>query len=209
MTEITWSNEKRKLSELIEWEKNPRQLSKHAAEHIQKSIEKFGVVDPLIINLDNKIVGGHQRKLILKLITDPEFEVDVRIPDRLLTDEEVEELNIRLNKNVGAWNWDTLANEFEVDDLLDWGFSEEELIGMSFDAEVNNKEQEIPEMELAAFEGYDYIVLVFKDQLDWLAALDILEIEKVRQVVEKGKDKVGLGRIIDGAEALRKLSASV
>ena len=135
MAELNWTTEKRKLSELIDWEKNPRQLSKHDAEHIQKSLEKFGVADPLVINLDNTIIGGHQRKRILKMINDPNYEVDVRVPERLLNDEEVAELNIRLNKNTGAFDWDILANEFEMDDLLEWGFSEEELTGQTFDPE--------------------------------------------------------------------------
>ena len=135
MAELNWTTEKRKLSELIDWEKNPRQLSKHDAEHIQKSLEKFGVADPLVINLDNTIIGGHQRKRILKMINDPNYEVDVRVPERLLNDEEVAELNIRLNKNTGAFDWDILANEFEMDDLLEWGFSEEELFGLDFGEE--------------------------------------------------------------------------
>jgi len=37
------------------------------------------------------------------------------------------ELNVRLNKNVAEWDFDTLANEFELDDLLDWGFDKGEL----------------------------------------------------------------------------------
>jgi hypothetical protein len=37
------------------------------------------------------------------------------------------ELNVRLNKNMGEWNFDTLANNFELDDLKDWGFSDFEL----------------------------------------------------------------------------------
>jgi len=126
---ITWHTEKRKLSDLIEWGRNPRQLSKHDAEHIKRSLEKFGVADPLVVNTDNLIIGGHQRKRILQMIAeaDPNYEVDVRIPDRTLTDEEVAELNIRLNKNSGSWDWDVLANEFELPDLVEWGFEPFEL----------------------------------------------------------------------------------
>jgi ParB-like chromosome segregation protein Spo0J len=148
---MEWHTEKRKLSELIEWEKNPRQLSKHDSEHIKKSLEKFGVADPLVINTDNLIIGGHQRKKILRLINDPDYEVDVRVPDRLLTDEEVAELNIRLNKNSGAWDWDTLANEFEVLDLIEWGFSEEELTGEEFYDEKELKELDIDFIEEKPF----------------------------------------------------------
>ena len=48
-------------------------------------------------------------------------------PSRELDEKEVEELNIRLNKNTGDWDFDVLANEFEMGDLLDWGFTEIDL----------------------------------------------------------------------------------
>ena len=49
------------------------------------------------------------------------------VPSRLLTQKEVEELNIRLNKNGGEFDFDMLANEWNIDDLAQWGFSHEEL----------------------------------------------------------------------------------
>ena len=131
---ITWHTEKRSLNDLIEWQQNPRWLSIHDADHLRRSLEKFGLADPLIINTDNTIIGGHQRKHILQMIAEKygNFEVDVRIPDRALTKEEIAELNIRLNKNIGSWDWDALANEFKMVDLLDWGFTAEELEGLDF-----------------------------------------------------------------------------
>jgi hypothetical protein len=58
----------------------------------------------------------------------PDFEVDVRVSNRLLTEKEREKLAILLRKGaVGEIDFDVLANEFEVDDLLDWGFNEREL----------------------------------------------------------------------------------
>ncbi len=57
----------------------------------------------------------------------PDDLVDVRVPERELTEREAEELAIRLNKNTGDWDFDALANNFELDDLLDWGFDKQEL----------------------------------------------------------------------------------
>ncbi len=126
---ITWQTEKRKLSDLLPWEQNPRQLSKVQAEHLEESLTKFGLVDPPAINTDNVIIGGHQRRNIMGLMKEygNGAEIDVRVPSRTLTDREVEELNIRLNKNTGSFDFDALANNFEVDDLLDWGFEPFEL----------------------------------------------------------------------------------
>ena len=40
---LTWHTEKRRLGDLIEWDKNPRQLKDHDAEHLKKSLDNFGV----------------------------------------------------------------------------------------------------------------------------------------------------------------------
>ena len=53
--------------------------------------------------------------------------MDVYVPDTPLTEEEVQELNIRLNKNVGNWDFDVLGNSWDPNDLVDWGFSMEDL----------------------------------------------------------------------------------
>lgn len=125
---LTWHTEKRRLGDLIEWDKNPRQLKDHDAEHLKKSLDNFGVADPLIINTDNRIIGGHmRRRIMLQSGYKPDDLVDVRVPERELTEREAEELAIRLNKNTGDWDFDALANNFELDDLLDWGFDKQEL----------------------------------------------------------------------------------
>ena len=125
---LTWHTEKRRLGDLIEWDKNPRQLKDHDAEHLKKSLDNFGVADPLIINTDNRIIGGHmRRRIMLQSGYKPDDLVDVRVPERELTEREAEELAIRLNKNTGDWDFDALANNFELDDLLEWGFDKQEL----------------------------------------------------------------------------------
>jgi ParB-like chromosome segregation protein Spo0J len=125
---IQWHNEKRKISDLAPYVANPRQITEKQAKDLKTSLDKFGLADPLIVNTNNDLIGGHQRKKILETLmgADPDFEVDVRVPDRELTIDEMRELNVRLNKNVAEWNFDTLANNFELDDLRDWGFEERE-----------------------------------------------------------------------------------
>jgi len=150
--DIDWRTEQRKLTDLAEWTKNPRQLSDRDAEEIKRSIARFGLADPLVVNADNQIIGGHQRKRIMLLMEHYGHDalVDVRIPSRQLTDREAEELAIRLNRNSGDWNFDTLANEFDLDDLLDWGFTEHdfELAGVDFGEEP--AEDPGPQLDKAA-----------------------------------------------------------
>jgi hypothetical protein len=126
---IEWHNEKRKIKELVPYVSNPRQITDKQAKDLKESLDRFGVADPLVINTDNTIIGGHQRKKILETLmgVDPDYEIDVRVPERELSIDESRELNIRLNKNMGEWDFEVLANNFDVDDLLEWGFDDTEL----------------------------------------------------------------------------------
>ena len=117
----------RKIDELIFAEYNPRQLSKDQFKYLKDSIHRFGLVDPIIINKNkdrkNIIIGGHQRVKVAKSLNlnkVPCVELD-------LTLEQERELNVRLNKNVGQWDYDVLANNFEMEELSNWGFEDADL----------------------------------------------------------------------------------
>lgn len=125
MLPIEWHIEKRKISELKDYSKNPRTLSKDQESHLRQSLTKFGLIDKPIINTDNTIIGGHQRKRTLKKMGIKEIEVNV--PSRTLDEKEIEELNIRLNRNTGSFDYDVLANEFELENLVNWGFNMDDL----------------------------------------------------------------------------------
>ena len=122
------------LSKLKPAEYNPRQITKKQVKDLKESIEKFGIVDPLIINSDNTIIGGHQRFAILN---EASKKVDWKYPPKVpcvildLSKEEERELNIRLNKSGGEWDFDLLSN-FEIEELNDWGLKEIEL-GLNID----------------------------------------------------------------------------
>ena len=139
------------INSLIFAEYNPRQLTKDQYKHLKDSIERFGLVDPIIVNKNkerkNIIVGGHQRvkeAKDMKIEKVPVLEID-------LTYERERELNIRLNKNTGEWDMDNLANFFDMDELMDWGFDEDELVlpdlepiaGLIDDDEVPEVEESI------------------------------------------------------------------
>ena len=114
--------EKVKIAELNPAEYNPRKMTNKQYEDLRNSLEKFGCVDPIIKNADNTIVGGHQRVRIMRELG-AELVPVVRVN---LSKEDEKELNIRLNKNTAEWDMDTLCN-FDIDDLLDWGFKHVEL----------------------------------------------------------------------------------
>ncbi len=130
---ISWTLEKRLLTELKKFSKNPRRISKHDAEHLKDSIEKFGVCQPIVINTDNTIIAGHQRFEVLKSLGVQ--ETSVLVPSNTLTEKEVEELCIRTNKNLGEFDYDLLANCFDAYDLVEWGFQEKDF-GISEEASL-------------------------------------------------------------------------
>jgi DNA modification methylase len=123
---ITWRTEKRKLSALKKWARNPRQATEIQTKDLEKSLDRFNLADPLIINTDNTIIGGHFRYDLLIKKFGKDKIVDVRVPDHKLNPKQVEELNLRLNKNLGEWNFDLLG-AFTEDLLKEVGFSTDEL----------------------------------------------------------------------------------
>jgi len=136
---IKWKLVTKKVSELKPYSKNPRNITEQGLKDLKKSVDKFGLAEPIVINLDLTIIGGHGRVLTLK--ANGTKECDCYIPNRKLNDKEVEELNIRLNKNqAGFFNFDILANEFDLNELLEWGFNERELGGLSIE-KINEMEE--------------------------------------------------------------------
>ena len=108
---------------------NPRQISTKQYKDLKNSITKFGLVDPIIVNKNGYVViGGHQRLKVLN-----EMQTDT-IPCVVLdlSKEKERELNVRLNKNTGDFDIDILANEFDIDELVDWGFKHIDL-GLNVD----------------------------------------------------------------------------
>ncbi len=110
--------EKIKINKLKPATYNPRQISTKQYKDLKQSIEKFGLVDPVIVNSDMTVIGGHQRLKICKELKHKEVGCIILN----LSKEEERELNVRLNKNTGEFDIDVLANEFDIDNLIDWGF---------------------------------------------------------------------------------------
>ena len=109
-----------KISDLKQAEYNPRRLTTKQYSDLKASLDKFGLVDPIIINSDNTVIGGHQRLKIVRELGASEVPT-VRVN---LSKEDERELNIRLNKNTGEFDLDILANNFDMEELKDWGFKD-------------------------------------------------------------------------------------
>jgi hypothetical protein len=136
MAKLTWTNETRKLSQLIPWPRNPRFIKEAQVKRLQESREEFGQPEPILIGPDNELYNGHQR-LKSWMVKFGDIDVDVRVSNRPLTEKEREKLTVYLHKGAtGEFDFDILANEFELDDLLAWGFEPFEL-GLGADIETD------------------------------------------------------------------------
>ncbi|MFC1622610.1 site-specific DNA-methyltransferase [Patescibacteria group bacterium] len=106
---------------------NPRKWSQEAIDQLTESVIKFGLIDPIVCNIakgrENVVIGGHFR---LKVSRDLGYKtmpvIFLNIPDI----QKEKELNVRLNKNLGEWDFDLLA-KFDESFLTSVGFDSEEL----------------------------------------------------------------------------------
>ena len=118
-----------KITDITPAEYNPRKITKDEYQKLAESVAKFGLVDPIIVNLkNNRIIGGHQRyDVLMDRYISNEFNGKLFLlrvgligwvtsdKNLLLENEEFEEeLLIRLNTQAGIWDLDKL-NEIYSD----------------------------------------------------------------------------------------------
>lgn len=176
---IIWKIEKRKIADLKDWHKNPRKLTKDAYQELIKSIRDFGFHDVLKIDIDGTIVSGHQRKKALREIGIE--EVDVLIPNRKLTEKEMEIIALKSNRHEGTFDFDILGNMFEMENLLEAGFQGFEL-GFATTKEQEGEDMNTLDISMETYLGGNVkqITLYFKGGTEYddiLKRLDTIQQE--------------------------------
>jgi DNA modification methylase len=124
--QLSWTTEKRVVDQLLANKKSPRTISKEQAQRLKESLEKFNLVEIPAIDTDGTILAGHQRIKALQLLGRGKETIDVRVPNRKLTEEEAERYLIGSNAIHGEWDFELLKG-FEMDLLLDLGFDQKAL----------------------------------------------------------------------------------
>jgi len=128
-----WSIREIPIKDIKENPKNPRYIKKDMLDHLDRNISTYGLVDRPIINQNMVLIGGHQRVRLLK--RKKHKTVECMVPDRLLSDFEADDLLIGLNLHKGDWDYEHMANHWDVIDLLNKGFSEQQLLDQAKKAE--------------------------------------------------------------------------
>lgn len=207
MTEINLTNMIENNLEVKQWdigdligaEYNPRKLSPEQKQTIKDSIARFGLVDPVLVNINKKrkgiIIGGHQRTMIARELgfkKMPCIELD-------LTLEKEKELNIRLNKNTGEFDFDLLQEHFDIDNLVEFGFEDyefgtdeeidysildEEDLGDELDDMTSGVKKAIQiEFDLQDYEEATRLVKVCRDNELYIGAVIIEALKKAEKEI--------------------------
>jgi DNA modification methylase len=138
---ITWKIEKRNIEDLQGYDKNPRKFTDKGLKDLKKSLQNCGDANIITINADNTVLGGHARLTVMKQLG--YTEVDVKVPEKQLSEKQVQEVVVRLNANTaGEWDLDKLQADFELDELQEWGLDIE---FTELEEEKEIIEDEVPE----------------------------------------------------------------
>jgi len=127
-----------KLTEIKSNPNNPRVIKDHKFEKLKKSISEFPKMmelRPMVINEDNIVLGGNMRLKALKDLGYKEVPEEWVKRASDLTEEETRRFIIADNVGFGEHDWEMLANEWDTEELEDWG-----LDGFPFDEDVTDKE---------------------------------------------------------------------
>lgn len=172
-------------------------------EQIKKSIREFGFNDPIAVWHDSEIVEGHGRLLAAMEMDEIETVPVIRLDE--LTDEQRRAYMLVHNKLTMNTGFDVDLLNLELDglgiDMADFGFLDEE-------EEVEERKKEEGEVKFSEelLLTHNYIVLYFDNDFDWEVAQDKFELKKVKDLIPRKGQPVGVGRVISGKKVLEWLN---
>lgn len=124
---LEWVTKQARVNDLVPQDINPRVITGKQMNDLKKSIQKMNLVEIPAVDLDGKILAGHQRIKALQLLGRGDEIIDIRQPNRKLTKEEADRYLVASNALGGDWDFSKLTELFDQDFLVDIGFDESEL----------------------------------------------------------------------------------
>lgn len=112
-TALQWRTEQRRVNDLLPWEKNPRKITEAKKQKMIESLQKFNLVDLPVCDIDNTLISGHQRLKAMQFLGRGDEIVDVRFPNRKLTEKEIKEYSLLANSHFGEFDFDILKTDFD------------------------------------------------------------------------------------------------
>ncbi|MFA5736901.1 MAG: DNA methyltransferase [Candidatus Paceibacterota bacterium] len=157
MKKLSWTTVQKRVNDLIPQKINPRVITDKQMSDLTRSLKKYNLVEIPAVDKDGTILAGHQRIKALQLIGRGEELIDIRVPNRKLTEKESKEYLIASNKLGGDWDFGLLKSfdfetlEFagfdpiEIGELMD---TKKEVTGDDFDVEKELKKIKNPKTKL-------------------------------------------------------------
>lgn len=199
---------------------NPREMTPKAQAALERSLQRFGLVDTIVWNKrTGHIVGGHKRVAILQ--THGETEAPVVEVD--LDPVEEKALNLTLNNPYAQGdftaNTEVILEELKAilpdayDSLMLFELDQQRQAIPSAGGGYDEADQDLlqPEFNLNPdpYESYHYVVLLFKNELEWSRAMDHFQVQPTSHSYagKKTYKKIGQGRALDGSAYLDKIQS--
>lgn len=123
MKKLKWTTVQKRVDDLIPQEVNPRIITNKQMSDLKKSLQKYNLVEIPAIDLIGRILAGHQRIKAMQLLNRGSELIDVRVPNRKLTEAESKQYLIASNALGGDWDFEALKS-FNLDILTNAGFDE-------------------------------------------------------------------------------------
>lgn len=198
-TPLSWTTEKRKVSDLINYQYNPRKMSADQMRMLRNSLEEFGLAEIPVINADNTLVAGHQRCAAMLALGWGDREIDVRVPNRALEEKELKQYNFNSNAIKGDWVENILQEHFSFIDFQDYGLAFD-----SLQAEISEKldtGNETPEMPIVAkmSEKYTAFIIICRNEIDENHVAEKLGIDRAKCYKSS---KVGLSHVVESSKLI-------
>jgi hypothetical protein len=187
-------------------------------ELLKESIRKSGFTAPILLwSGKDFILDGHQRlKAVMELRAEGWVVRDGVLPYVEImadTEKEAREMVLAFNSQYGRVTSkglrDFIGEDFEeeIGDLK--GFLKIPHIDLeAMEREIRDQGSDDPEIEFAEelSEEHQYVVLYFRNEMDWLHALTVLGLKSVKPLHAKpGFQSRSVGRVIDGVTAMSKI----
>lgn len=168
---LKWHTEQIRWVDMVTFDKNARKIKVENRKNLAESLKEFDVVDIPTLDVDNVIIGGHQRCMTMIHAGRGEELTDVRKPNRKLTEAEFKKLNLILNsdKYRGEFDLMMLRDNFSEFDLgQELGIDLAELDKDVAETNEVGKVEADPELPIVPkySEKYSAVVIVIDNSID-------------------------------------------
>jgi hypothetical protein len=198
-----------KITQVRPNENNPRFIKDHKFKKLVTSIKEFPEMlklRPIVVNSDMVVLGGNMR---LKACKEAGLKEVWILKAEELTEAQQREFIVKDNVGFGEWDWDILANEWDVDLLEDWG------LDLPIDDKIDKMEEddeiELPQsVQLEPPKEY-ILIMAEPNSVDWEELKETLKLKMVRRGGYKkgsGFDAVSLERVLYWDEFKKRIDVN-